>query len=525
MKIIIPSEVKKILARLRKAGFEGYVVGGCVRDILLGREPEDWDITTNAKPEEIQALFPDSIYENKFGTVVVKVADGLIPTKKLAGVDLMTAGAKNSHRRRPESKPRKSAFVEVTTFRVEAKYSDKRHPDLVKFANTLTEDLARRDFSINAIALTESENQQAKNQNHNLQIDNYIIIDPFAGRRDLTNRLIRAVGNPDERFDEDALRMMRAVRFACQLGFEIEPATFAAIKKNAGWLQAIAKERIRDELIKIIMSPQAAEGIELLKSAGLLTYILPELEKGVGVTQNRHHIFTVYEHNVLSLKFAVQKNFNLTVRLAALLHDIAKPLVKAGQGPDATFYNHDFLGAKFAVRILERLKFPRQTIEQVTNLIRNHMFVYDIGVVTEAAIRRLLRRVGPENIQDLVDLRVADRLGSGVPKAQPYRLRHFQYMVEKVQHDPISVKMLKINGNDIMEILQIKPGPKIGAILDVLLAEVIEEPKRNNKKYLKNRVKELNELDLSEIRKLAKQKIEEKKEEEDLEIKGKYWVK
>jgi poly(A) polymerase/tRNA nucleotidyltransferase (CCA-adding enzyme) len=318
---------------------------------------------------------------------------------------------------------------------------------------------------------------------------------------------------------------MRAVRFACAFDFEIEKETLEAMKKNAGWLQAIAKERIKDELVKIIMSERPAEGIELLREAGLLKFVIPELEKGVGVTQNRHHIYTVYEHCLYSLKFAAEKKFNLEVRLAALLHDIAKPEAKAGEGPDSTFYNHDFLSAKFAARILERLRFSNEQIEKICLLIRNHMFVYEVGVVTEAAVRRLLRRVGPENMQDLINVRVADRLGSGVPKAQPYRLRHFQYMVEKVQHDPISAKMLKVNGNDIMEILKIQPGPKIGAMLDVLLAEVIEDPKRNAKEYLEKRIGELDESDLSELRKMAKGKIEEKKEEEDLSIKNKYWVK
>jgi poly(A) polymerase/tRNA nucleotidyltransferase (CCA-adding enzyme) len=279
-------------------------------------------------------------------------------------------------------------------------------------------------------------------------------------------------------------------------------------------------------------------GIELLREAGLLKYIIPELEKGVGVSQNRHHVYTVYEHCLLSLKFAarppkfsgekfrrVKKDSDLVVRLAALLHDIAKPQVKEGEGPDATFYNHDYVGAKWAVRILDRLRFPKETVGQVANLIRNHMFVYDVGAVTEAGIRRLLKRVGPENMKDLIALRVADRLGSGVPKAQPYRLRHFQYMVEKVQYDPISVKMLKINGNDIMELLDIEPGPIIGAILDVLLAEVIECPKKNDKKYLEKRAKELKQVDLAKLRGMAKEKIEEKKEEEDLDIKSKYWVK
>jgi len=481
MKFKVPDEIANIVGKLQKAGYRAYLVGGCVRDILLNREPKDWDIATDAKPEEIQKIFPESVYENAFGTVAVKT----------------------------QSANRETQIVEVTTFRLEGKYTDKRHPDEIKFAKTIEEDLSRRDFTINAVAAAINDK----------------IIDPYGGQKDLGARVIRAVGNPEERFGEDALRMIRAIRCACQLNFTIEPKTFQAIQKNAGWLQAIAKERIRDELVKIIMSDKAADGIELLKEAGLLKYIISELEKGVGVTQNRHHIYTVYEHNLLSLKFAAQKKYNLEVRLAALLHDIAKSEVKIGEGPDSTFYNHDFVGAKFAVRILDRLRFSREIVDKIALLIRNHMFVYDVGVVTEAAIRRLLKRVGPENIQNLIDLRITDRLGSGVPKAQPYRLRHFQYLVEKVQYDATSVKMLKINGNDIMKILEIPPGPKIGAILDVLLAEAIEEPEKNEEKYLRNRVKELNALDLSEIRKLAKQRIEEKKEEEDLEMKGKYWVK
>jgi len=481
MKFKVPDEIANIVGKLQKAGYRAYLVGGCVRDILLNREPKDWDIATDAKPEEIQKVFPESVYENAFGTVAVKT----------------------------QSANRETQIVEVTTFRLEGKYTDKRHPDEIKFAKTIEEDLSRRDFTINAVAAAINDK----------------IIDPYGGQKDLGARVIRAVGNPEERFGEDALRMIRAIRCACQLNFTIEPKTFQAIQKNAGWLQAIAKERIRDELVKIIMSDKAADGIELLKEAGLLKYIISELEKGVGVTQNRHHIYTVYEHNLLSLKFAAQKKYNLEVRLAALLHDIAKSEVKIGEGPDSTFYNHDFVGAKFAVKILDRLRFSREIVDKIALLIRNHMFVYDVGVVTEAAIRRLLKRVGPENIQNLIDLRITDRLGSGVPKAQPYRLRHFQYLVEKVQYDATSVKMLKINGNDIMKILEIPPGPKIGAILDVLLAEAIEEPEKNEEKYLRNRVKELNALDLSEIRKLAKQRIEEKKEEEDLEMKGKYWVK
>ena len=490
----IPEQIKFVLKKLQAAGFEAYAVGGCVRDLLLGKKPKDWDIATNALPEQVQRVFPDSFYANKFGTVTIKISEAQDETLK---------------------------EIEVTTYRVDAKYTDKRHPDSVSFTGNLPDDLARRDFTINAMA-AEIEKEKEKNKKDNAK---FKIIDPFGGQDDLGKKLICAVGNPDERFGEDALRILRAVRLVVELSFTIEMQTAKAIQKNAAWLQAIAKERIKEELERIIMSEKPAEGIQLLQELGLLVFVIPELSKGVGIAQNRHHIYTIFEHSVLSLKFAAQKKYSLIVRLAALLHDVAKPQAKRGEGADATFYNHDILGAKFAAQILERLHFPKEIIERVANLIRNHMFVYDVGAVTEAGVRRLLRRAGPENMADLIALRVADRLGSGVPKAQPYRLRHFQYMVEKVQHDAISVKMLKINGSDIMEILDVDPGPKIGAILDVLLAEAIEEPEKNEKDYLQKRVKELGKLDLTKLREMAKERIEEKKEEEDKIIKDRYWVK
>lgn len=511
----IPSEVKNILTKLQTAGFEAYAVGGCVRDLLLGRKPKDWDICTNALPEQIQQIFPESFYENKFGTVTVKQT----------------------------SEDESLEQIEVTTYRVDEAYSDKRHPDAVRFTPNLQEDLARRDFTINALALmttdygpqtTAKTNKTDVAKKHQAVVGSrWSIVDPFGGQEDLENGIIRAVGEAEERFSEDALRMLRAVRFAVELvspssvkqSFSIEGKTKEAIKRNTNWLKAIAKERVRDELVKIMMSEAPSEGILLLHELGLLEFIMPELAKGVGVAQNKHHIYSIFEHGIFSLKFAAQKKYNLAVRLAALLHDVAKPQAKRGEGENATFYNHDIMGARAAARILERLRFDNETIEQVANLIRHHMFVYDVDVVTPAAVRRLLVRVGPENMADLIALRVADRLGSGVPKAQPYRLRHFQYMVERVQRDPISVKALKINGSDLMDLLQIKPGPKIGAILDVLLAEVIEEPTKNTKEKLTERAKELDKEDLAQLRQMAKARIEEEKEEEDKVIKGRYWVK
>lgn len=477
----IPKQVNQVMEKLLQKGYEAYVVGGCVRDLLRKVKPQDWDITTNAKPEEIRKIFPKSFYENKFGTVTVIT----------------------------KSKDKTLAEIEITTYRIDEKYTDKRHPDKIKFAKTIEEDLARRDFTVNALALGADKKT----------------IDPFKGQKDLEKKIIKAVGKADDRFNEDALRMLRAVRFATTLDFSIEEKTLRAIQRNFGWIQAISKERIRDELIKIFDSEKAAEGVDLLQKTGLLKYIIPELEKGVGVSQNRHHIYDIYEHSMRSLKAATEKGYNLEVKFAALFHDIGKPETKQGEGPDSTFYNHDYVGAKVVTRVLSRLKFSKKFIKKVALLVKNHMFISDPERLTEAGARRILKRVGKENIPDLINLRIADRLGMGRPKARPYRLRTVEYMIEKVSKDPISVKMLKIDGNDIMKLLEVQPGPKVGAILDVLLAEVIEDPKKNTKEYLRKRVKQLDKENLEQLRKLAKGKIEEKKEEEDLKTKEKYWVK
>lgn len=478
----IPQEIQSIIKTLEGAGFEAYIVGGSVRDFLMNKKPQDWDMTTSAKPEEIQKLFPKSFYNNTFGTVTV------------VNQETEDEALKN---------------IEITTYRVESEYKDSRHPAKVEFTPKLEEDLKRRDFTVNAMALREQNGEQE-------------IIDLFDGQNDIAKKIIRAVGTPDERFQEDALRMMRAIRFAVKLDFEIEKETFQSIQQNNELLKKISQERIRDELTKIIVSDDPSRGIELLHEAKLLTHIIPELEDGVGVSQNRHHIYTIYEHLLFSLKNCPSKK--LEVRLAALLHDIAKPQTKIGEGPESTFYNHDFVGAKVTQKILRRLKFSNEIVEKTAHLVKNHMFYYNTDEVSEAGVRRLIRRVGMENLKDLMDLRIADRLGSGTPKAKPYKLRHLEYLIEKVSKDPISPKMLKINGKIIMQKLSIPPGPKIGAILKVLLAEIIEEPQKNTEAYLENRVLELNKLTLGEIKK-SERIIEEKKEEEDLKDKSKFWVK
>lgn len=486
----IPKEVKNIIEKLKKQGFEAYIVGGCVRDILMEKNPEDWDVTTNAKPEEIQKIFPDSFYENKFLTVTA----------------------------RTKSKNPTLKEIEITTYRSEAKYTDKRHPDEIKFAKTLKEDLSRRDFTINAMALAPKARG----------IKNYETVDLFNGWEDLKNKIIRAVGNPQDRFLEDALRMMRAVRLATTLNFEIEQKTAEAIKKISKNLKLISAERVRDEFLKIIMSERAMEGIELLRKLGLLKYIVPELEEGYGIAQNKHHIYECYQHALLSLDYATKKNFNKFVRLAALFHDIAKPRVKRGNGPDATFYNHEIVGAKMTSKILERLKFPKKDIEKIVNLVRYHLFYYNVGEVSESSVRRLVLKAGSESMEELLQVRMADRIGSGVPKAEPYKLRHLKYIIDKVSQNPISAKMLKVNGIDVMKTLKIQPGPKVGQILDILLGEVLENPKKNKKESLIKGVEKLGKLSEKELQDFSKKAKEEREKIEtkrDEITKKKYWVK
>ncbi len=483
----IPGYILKVVKDLQVSGYEAYIVGGCVRDILMEREPQDWDITTNALPDQILQVFPDAKYENNFGTV-------LLPVRGQA-----KAG---------EAKGLLEDVVEITTYRSEQDYSDRRHPDVVRFETELDKDLERRDFTINALALDPGDHEK--------------IIDYFGGRKDIKAKIIRAVGEPSDRFKEDALRMLRAVRLSTQLGFILEPKTQRAIIKLAGSLKFVSQERIRDELIKILASERPAEGILLLHDCKLLQYILPELIEGVGVKPARHHIYPIFEHNVFSLKHCPSSEW--PVRLAALLHDIAKPRTRKIIKGIATFYNHEYVGAKMADKIMGRLKFSNSDRERVVNLVKNHMFYYNVGEVTAASVRRLIVKVGKDNLQDLIHLRVADRLGSGTPKAMPYKLRHLQYMLEKVQNDPVSVKMLKINGDDLMRILAIAPGPKIGAILDVLLGEVLENPDLNAAGYLAGQARKLNKLNLEELRSRAKEIIAEKREEDDKQIKKQYKV-
>src|SRR3989338_374981 len=491
MKVTLPKEVKSVVVELEKHGFEAYVVGGCVRDMFVGREPEDWDVATSAKPEEVQKIFPDNFYENKFFTVTV----------------------------RTKSQDPKLKEIEVTSYRSDLRYGDRRHPEEVEYAKTIEEDLARRDFTVNAIALRLAPLAQGKPP--------YKIVDPFDGRKDLKAKLIRAVGAPEARFQEDALRMMRGVRFCATLGFQLEQETKEAIAKNAPLLQEISQERIRDEFVKVIMAEKATEGVETLRDLGPLAFIIPELAEGYGVTQNKHHIYTVWEHNLLSLAYAVKQKWSFEIRLASLLHDVGKPRVKKGEGKDSTFYGHEVVGARLAKQILSRLKFPQKTIEKIVTLVRYHLFYYNVGEVTATSIRRLVKNVGPESVEELLQVRMADRIGSGVPKAEPYKLRHLRYLIDKVAQDPITPKMLKIKGDDVMSILGIGPGPQVGWILDALLAAVLEDHKKNEEDVLTEYVKELGGLPEEKLRAISKKAQEERENVEtkrDEMIKQKYWI-
>lgn len=481
----IPREVKNVLHALTDAGFEAYIVGGCVRDLTIDHEPKDWDITTNARPEKIQEIFPDSFYENDFGTVGVKVA----PFLKTGKPD------------------REHDVIEVTTYRIESTYSDKRRPDAVQFADTIHDDLSRRDFTMNALALDVHNN----------------LIDPFGGLDDMHKKIIRCVGDAHERFNEDALRMMRAIRFAARLNFSIEQCTLQAIQDNHGLLVHVSMERINEEFSKIVLSSHPRHGIQMLHDTGLLQHFLPELEEGIGVEQNHHHTLTVWEHNLDALENCPSKK--LDVRLATLLHDIGKPASKQGMGRECTFYNHEYISARMTKEILHRLKYPKKIIDRTVLLVRNHMFYYSVDEVTETAVRRIITKVGLENMKDLMDVRIGDRLGSGTKKAKPYKLRHFEYMIDKVSNDPISVKMLKINGDIMIKDLAFSPGPQIGAILNVLLAEVIDDPSKNTLEHLTERSLLLKNEDLATLQSLAKEKIIEKRKEDDQNIKKKHWVK
>lgn len=434
----LPENVQEILKKFDKAGFEIYIVGGAVRDLIMIRPTNDWDFTTNAKPEEILKIIPDGFYDNVFGTVGIP------------------SGVEGEHP------------FEITTYRTEQGYSDARHPDKISWGKSLDEDLSRRDFTINSLAIDKDLH----------------VIDLYNGQKDIEKKLIRAVGDAHARFSEDALRMMRAVRIATQLNFKIEEKTFDAIKKNAPLINKIAKERVKDELFKILGSSSPYGGMVLLRESGLMKEILPEMEKCFGVEQKspgRHHIYDVGTHLLMSLKFC--KSSDTITRFATMIHDIGKPQTyrKLDSGV-ITFYNHEMVSTRIAENIADRLRFSKKEKDKFVLLVRWHQFTVDEHQ-TDSAIRRILGNVGPENMDDMLALRVGDRLGGGARETS-WRLEAFKKRLIEVQKQPFSVNDLKIDGRDIMKELNIPSGPKVGQILQKLFNEVVEKKMENEREPL-----------------------------------------
>ena len=445
-------ELVNILQAIVKAGFEVAIVGGAVRDFLAKKDISDWDFTTNARPEEILKLIKGSFYNNRFGTVGV-----VLQSQKLT--------------------------IQITTYRTEEKYTDKRHPDVIVWGKTLEEDLSRRDFTINAMAL--------RIENGKLKVEKDNLVDPFDGQKDLRNKLVRAVGDPDKRFREDALRLLRATRFATTLGFKIEDKTAAAIKKNAKALLLISGERIRDELFKILGSENAADGILLARDLGLLQIILPELNECFTVEQKspqRHHIYDVGKHCVMSLKHCPSSD--VITSLATLLHDIGKAKVAdVTEEGVRTFHNHELVSSRQALQIAKRLHLTNTQREKLFKLVRWHQFSVNENQ-TDKALRRFIRNIGIENIEDMMDLRIGDRLGGGLQQPESWRLKLFRKRLKDVMKKPFTVADLKVDGHDVMKILNIKPGPKVGEVLKMLFEQVADDPKKNNRDYLQKRLKE-----------------------------------
>ena len=429
----INKDAKSIIEQLKKQGFSAYLVGGSIRDLLLKTPPHEWDITTSATPDQVTALFDKVIPTGiDYGTVTVMIGD--LP-------------------------------FEVTTFRADEKYVDGRHPSNVNFTDDIHQDLSRRDFTINALAYDPIAKE---------------LIDDFSGQKDLKAKVIRTVGSPIERFSEDGLRSVRACRFAAKLDFKIEKKTLAAISQTLDVTKKVAPERIHDELVKMLTSKKPSIGFKLMQQSGLLQLILPELLSGEKVEQPAEfHKYDVLDHNLAACDAAPADN--LIVRLAALLHDVAKPKCKV----DMHFYGHDSEGTKLAEQILKRLKFSNNDTKQVTNLIANHMFNYTQDW-SDAAVRRFIRRAGsPANIAALFALRQADVAAMKSNLGTKY-LGELQKRIDKIiaEQNALHTTDLKINGNDLMKALSLKPGPKVGQILEALLEKVLDDPKLNEKETL-----------------------------------------
>ncbi|GHU24968.1 HDIG domain-containing protein [Spirochaetia bacterium] len=431
--------LKEIGAIFSRAGCSVFLVGGAVRDMVRGKDAHDWDLATNADPEEVSKLFHEVIPTGiKHGTVTVLF---------------------------------RGYSIEVTTFRTESGYADGRHPDSVKYAATIEEDLSRRDFTMNALAL---------------ELPGARLVDPFAGQKDIKDKVIRCVGSPQERFSEDGLRILRALRFAAQLGFTIESGTMAAIPASVPMISKVSEERIRDEFDKMLESNRPSDAFIPMEKAGLLERILPELARCRGVEQKGFHRFDVLDHSLLACDYAARNHYPHTVRLAALFHDIGKPDTRQlDESGKWTFYRHEKISADLTRAILTRFRYSNAVIEEVVHLIAEHMFHYEEQWRT-ASVRRFIVRVGVQHLPALYQLRRADTFGTAGVEAPPDSLEPLMSRVDSVlaQQNCLSLKDLAINGRDIIA-LGIPPGPRVGMVLQELFETTLEDPDQNTPEQLK----------------------------------------
>ncbi len=435
----LPRPVQEISRVFHESRYEVYLVGGTVRDRLLKKKTEknDYDLATDAHPEEVMKLFRR-----------------VIPTGITHGtVTVLFNGCS----------------FEVTTYREESTYLDHRHPDEVTYSTSILDDLKRRDFTINAMAVNGITGE---------------LIDAHGGMKDLKKRIIRAIGDPEERFGEDALRMLRGCRFASQLGFEIEEKTFHAAARSAHTITRVSAERVRDELHGIIGSPKPSVGLEYIRSIGLMDYIIPELLEGLGVEQKGNHRYDVYYHSIYSCDGAPQSSALL--RWAALLHDIGKPAVRERDELGIyTFHRHEQVSSQMADRVLRRLCFSNQEREHILHLIHLHMFHYTPDW-SDAAVRRFINQAGPDSIEDLFRLRAADQYGTFGAHLRRDGNDELRSRIEKIrsEQDALSLKDLCVNGKDLMDELSIAPGKEIGTVLNALLEAVLDDPKLNDRETL-----------------------------------------
>jgi len=438
----VPADVLRILHALWSNGHAAYLVGGGVRDSLLGRAVTDWDIATDALPEQTMSLFPGGQYTNRFGTVTV-----------------------------PTTAPSDPVGVEVTTFRRDHRYADHRRPDSVTFTDSLEEDLARRDFTVNAIAWGRPAGESTEQQ----------WVDPTAGLADLEAGVLRAVGDAKVRFDEDGLRLLRAARLAAQLKFDIEPATLEAMTSTSDTARWVSSERVGGELRKMVAADPPSKAFSILADTGVLEHALPELAAQRGVPQDKVTGDDLWGHSMATVDGAATVDpSNRTLRLTALLHDIGKPPTFA----DGHFIGHDEEGAKMAEALLTRLAYPRHEVVNVSALIANHMFSFEPRW-SGAAVRRFIRRVGRELIDDLIKLRRADNIGSGLPP----EAGHLDELASRVNAEldarsPLNLRELAVDGDDLINGLGLKPGPAVGELLERLLGSVIADPARNTREQL-----------------------------------------